>query len=493
MVAKKGIEMPDPKDLIDRIVEETVRVSKLTWDQRRAELPPTVILPPGIPAGQGNIPTSVDAIRLAYQLSAIYRERQRLNFTVSREMFERQTLYAIGDMLVDVQNAELPENWLPTAFGFFEKHLVDRVSKSTHDLAEIVPCDVFDSDQHTQAFTIGPAYFEPRDAWLARQPARLRTDLIRQVWTQTLTLAEVEAMFKSAEDAQKREIMGATDLIKHIGRHRWIATVEFHGHDALQAHVKGPLFVELGLDFLSLMIDRDNGRRLLHPGIGHRLSETTVAMDSRGDLSSSWKSNKPGAGGPPGAAQRLFANNAAFFDAASAILNRYSADSDSGAISRLIARWTNALQWYGDAMRHDLDFKALADYGDALDILTNAGGNSRTMIEYCEVALNVGGSIQITADGRSLKDVVNSVYNRGRSAIRHGNRFGLMDEFRVERSLAHTLVSTVLLSVTRSLGAVVNADDSMLKLEADEVRAFMGRMRAMHESNGSGSQPPQSP
>jgi len=53
MVAKKGIEMPDPKDLIDRIVEETVRVSKLTWDQRRAELPPTVILAAGHPGGTG--------------------------------------------------------------------------------------------------------------------------------------------------------------------------------------------------------------------------------------------------------------------------------------------------------------------------------------------------------------------------------------------------------------------------------------------------------
>lgn len=432
MVAKKGIETPDPEDLIDRIVEETVRVNKLTWDQRRAELPPTVILPPGIPTGQGNIPTSVDAIHLAYQLSAIYRKCQRSIFTVSREMFERQTLYAIGDMLVDVQKAELSEDWLPTAFKFFEKHLEDRVSKFTHDLVEIVPCEVFDSDQRADAFTIGPAYFQPRDAWLARQTTRLRTDLIQQVWAQELKLADVETMSKLAEAEQKLEIVGASDLIKHIGSHSWIATVEFHGHDVQQAHVKGQLFVELGLDFISLMVDRDSGRQLLHPGMSRRLIETTASLDSNGDLSGGWKFNKPGVGGPPGAAQRLVVGNVAFFDAASAILNRYSADSDSGKISRLIARWANALQWYGDAMRHDLDFKALADYGDALDILTNAGGNLGTMIEYCEVALNVGRDTQITADGRSLSDVVNSVYNLGRSAIRHGNRFGLLNEFRVD-------------------------------------------------------------
>lgn len=493
MVAKRGIETLDPRDLIDRILKETDRVSKLTWDQRRAELPPTMILPPTIPVGQGNISTSVDAIRFAHQLSEIYRQRQRLIFTVSPETFERQTLYAIGDMLMDVQKAELPKDLLPTAFEFFKKHLTDRVSKSTHDLFSIVPCAVFDSDQYAQAFTIGPAHFEPRDTWLARQPARLRTNLIRQVWTQERTLADVEATFKSADTLQKQEIMRATDLIKHIGRQSWIATVEFHGHDPLQAYVKGPLFVELGLDFLSLMLGRDNGRRLLHPGMGRPLSETAVVMDSNGNLGSSWKFNKPGVGGPPGAVQRLFMCNVAFFEAASVILNRYSADSDAGKISRLIERWTNALQWYGDAMRHDLDFKALADYGDALDILSNAGGKFIEMIEYCEVALNVKRDTHITADGRSLNNVVNSVYNLGRSAIRHGNRFGLMNEFCLERSLAHELVSTVLLCVTQPLATIVNENNRMLTLDDGEVRAFVARVQDMHESTGSGSQPPQAP
>lgn len=466
------------------VLSETVRVSRLSLEVLRTELPADCLIPPMIPSAVGTTRwTSVRAAQSMDKLSEIYRAKCA-PYKVSPESFRTYTQYAIGEMISEIQ-AKPPSasDWLPCAVKVFDKCLRNRLSKSLTDLTEIVPCDLFDVDQRVPAFSVGPVQFSPRDCWLAAQPAGNRTSLISQVWARELKVEDIKPTNQPGGVSQT-DALSVRELVEHIGPHLWIALVPFTGHDVTQAHVKGPLFVELALDFLSLFMDAASGRRLLHPGIQGRLSETSVSLNKDGWAFGGWKFNKPGVGGLPDAAQKLLRDKKCLLDAAGAILNRYSSDSDAGKISRLVDRWVNALHWYGRAMRQDLDFMALADYGDALDILTSAGGNNGNMVNYCATALAVNKEKQITEDGLSLVDVISRIYNLGRSAIRHGNQFGLMSEFGRERALGHELIRIVLLMVTEPLADIVGANHKMLTLDKNEVRAFLRVLSERRKNSG---------
>lgn len=464
---------------MDTILSETVRVSKLSVQELRAELPAGWIIPPMIPIGSRTIWTSAQAMDAINKLSETYRRQWAKKYTVSRDSFQSCMMHAIGEMIVEIRSVPQNQaNWLQHAINILDGSLRKRLSNTAIDLTEIVSCDVFDEDQQAPAFSIGPVNFVPRLEWLRSQPEVMRT-VINRVWAGQLQLDNLESIGQS-EGIAKIDLFHAMELVRHIGVHLWVAAVPFKGHDVKQAHIKGPLFVELALDFLSLFFSTDRGRQLLHPGIQSRLSETSISLDKAGKAFSGWKFNKPGVGGPPGMAQKLLQDGRDLLDAAGVILSRYSADSDAGKISRLIDRWINALHWCGTAMRHDLDFMALADYGDALDILSCAGGNTGEMINYCATALSVDKQYQIAKDGSSLETVINQIYNLGRSAIRHGNLFGLMAEYGRERARAHEMTREVLLNVTMPLADIVRENNRMLTLDKDEVRAFLSVLSNRH-------------
>lgn len=469
----KKVEETPVSELLDRIFAETVRVSRLTWDQRRAELPPGQFMPHFIVVEGGSIPTSNEAARDIKKLSDMLRKGEYA-FTSDPEQFYRDASSAVGELLLELRNTQQSEiGWLERAAKRFQEILKARVDLGRKTMTEIVPCDVFDEDQNVGPFSIGPVKFMPRMAWLDSLPRSRRVDYVREVWTKKKSIGDFEALNKSTSAQEKVVIIGAMDVLRHIGSRPWVATVTLHDHDPVRAHANGPLLVELALDFLSLFMGQNNGQRLSHPGISGPLTQTSVAFDPEDRIYTGWRFNKRGVGAPPGTANELLTSQAGIIADAGAILSRYLSGAEIGAIPPLVERWVGALHWYGMALRDTNDFAALCDYGDVIDVLTKSGGANEKMVEYLAVALDISERRNPTELAK-LNGMVKRVYSEGRSQLRHGEKIGLMRDFSAAIAEGNYLAQISLLAVARPLAEVVRADHSMLSLDpSHERRAFL--------------------
>ncbi len=72
---------------------------------------------------------------------------------------------------------------------------------------------------------------------------------------------------------------------------------------------------------------------------------------------------------------------------------------------------------------------AIVKYGCGMDILTDGEGNKTKIARCVAAALGCEPDTAITKDGRKLEDIVNLVFNDGRSALAHGSDFGALTQW----------------------------------------------------------------
>lgn len=472
-------------ELLDRILEETVRFSKLSWQERRAELRSGQLMPHFIVLDAGAIPTSNAAAHDIKKLSDLLRTGAYA-YTSDPDQFYRDTSGAIGELIVDVRkNEKSQDGWLERAAAKFEVLLKDRVERRRKTLTEIVPCYVFDEDQNVGAFEVGPVHFIPRNIWLQGLPKDSRTALVREVEDGRRTLADLQASLETVSGSDTMAVINATDLLRHIDHLPWIATVTLHNHDPIRSHANGPLLVELALDFLSLFMGQDNGERLSHPRIAAPLTETNVAFDSDWKMHSAWKFNKRGVGAAPGVANSLLTSQADLIRDAGLVISTYLSGSEAGNIPSLVERWVGALHWYGMALRDPNDFAALSDYGDVIDVLTWSHGNNTEMVDYLSVALDIEQDYK-PDEYEKLQKMVARVYSDGRSQLRHGEKIGLLKDFTKELAEANYLVVTSLLVTVSPLAEAIRRGHAMLRVDPSPARrAFIAFMKDRNENSRS--------
>jgi hypothetical protein len=439
---------------------------------------PGRVFPPTIPLASGQIFTSEKGFEAVGKLAALYRhEPARLKARVSRDIYDKAVLYALGDSIADFRNQPTfdNENWPGPLTALFKIKLEARLSGATQDRAQIVPCHIFHYDQVAAAFEIGPVTFYPRHEWLKTLNVdAVRTDLIEDVWFDRLAVGDLQK--KTFGPNTNLPIRGAYAAVMTIGAHRWVGVATVTNYDPIQSSKKGTTLVSLALDFFCLLYNPADGAGITYAGGGRLpIGERNLFADDRGELFDSMKVNLPGIGGRPGAAQAVLNESLALRQSAGAVLTRYNSETSEGKVSRLIDRWINALHWYGQALREPSDFMAIVKYGCAMDILTGAGGNLTKMVEC--IAAAFGCETDVVVDGRSLGDDVNRVFNEGRSALAHGTHFGLLAENRDERALANSPVRQLLLAFTEPLAEVVGENNRMLELEDQEMRAFIERLK----------------
>lgn len=113
---------------------------------------------------------------------------------------------------------------------------------------------------------------------------------------------------------------------------------------------------------------------------------------------------------------------------------------------KMANRWATALDWFGEGNRESSDAIALAKLGTCLDVLC-CGGYAGGITEMVTRLTGVSPTTEVVkgTKPRTLKELVEDIYNHGRSKILHGTHYDRLESFLIERKQATYLARVVLI------------------------------------------------
>jgi hypothetical protein len=168
--------------------------------------------------------------------------------------------------------------------------------------------------------------------------------------------------------------------------------------------------------------------------MGTRRSRRTV-----GSASLDW----PRLGGPPRAQAGLISDTVTLRRAIGEALAAFVSVQQAGNCPELMCRWVEAMYWFGQARRERNEFISLVRLGVALDVLAK-GGKAEGILELARAAFGKADDDVIASGNRTLKQVVKTLYNDGRSKIAHGGTLALLQELPIELGLADNFAAHIL-------------------------------------------------
>jgi hypothetical protein len=468
-----------PSTLMDNFLNELVRYSKSRANDvdkvtRRQSLDPLIMRSDGF-----GYPVSGEAIRIARRLAAAVRASStEASSRFSAATYERLSMIALGDTIAHLKeraaaaidtSANIDTD---TVLEFYHSKLAPKLARAAMDLYRHIPCHIFHSNDVSTEFTVGPVHFLIRDAWSDRYIANDKIGAeVTRAWDQ-------DSPPDSSQQLTDHEKLQINSILNTIGSHRWVGTVLIRSHDPDSSHSKANVLVGLGLDSLSLVLAAQDGVLLNRAGNSFFRGGSRLATSTDGTIISGSSARLPGLGGRPGMADQFLVETAKFREAVGHILTAYAHAHHNGQDAPwLIERWVNALHWFGEARRESSDFMAVVKYGCALDILSGAGGNVAKMSRYIRFALGVEEATDQAGKPLSVSDLVNNVFNDGRSALAHGEAFGLLTDRSADRVRADSIVQHSIQSVTEPLATIVQQSDRMLTVGKDaQLKAFEARL-----------------
>jgi hypothetical protein len=428
--------------------------------------------------GRG-FPVSDDAMRIAQKLSRLEREASaQAKARYSSGTYERISMRALGDTISELRNGwAIPADSagfldMGQVLAFYRERRDAELAQAITDLHRHIPCHIFHNAELLTAFDVGPVTFFRRDVWAEKHIANkpVRSELLR-LWSNA-TNRELSSALSETERRQVNAVLSA------VKNYEWVGTTFVKNHDAENSHSEASILVGLALDCLSLALNAESGALLNRAGTQFSYGGPRLATTSEGQIVSGSTARLPGLGGHPDAANQFISDTATFRKSAGQILTAYVDARQNGTMAPwLVERWINALHWFGEARREPSDFMAIVKYGSALDILSGAGGKLTTMAQFVTAVVGVTQASDESGGSVTVTELVNRVFNDGRSALVHGEAFGLLTELSQQRARADRTVQEVIYSVTEPLGTIVSANDRMLTVDKDsQTRAFQIRL-----------------
>lgn len=467
---------PSSAELMEFFLNEMVQYSKehaIHSYERRNFIDPQILRSDGL-----GYPVSQKAIGIAHRLAAVERASSpQIGAQFSAATHERLSLMALGDTISHLKETAASSvdssSTIETEaiLQFFRLRLEENLARARLDLYRHIPCHLFHNHKPNATFFVGPIQFSPRTAWAKRfvveEPVRAET---LRAW---------DGHTSPQEQLTSQNQLAVESVLRTIGNHGWVGTVFIRGHDAESSHAKANVLVDLALDSLNLMLEPADGILLNRAGVPFFPGGARLGTTLDGTIVSGSSARLPGLGGHPNRTGEFLAETSNFREAVGRILTAYADAHHEGRDAPwLVERWVNSLHWFGQARREASDFMSVVKYGCALDILSGAGGNLGKMTSYVEAAFGIA---QVTDQaGRTvpLEELINNLFNDGRSALAHGEAFGLLNDRSADRARADAMVRHLLAQVAEPLAKLVETKDRVLSVDKDaQIRAFTTRLR----------------
>jgi hypothetical protein len=452
------------EDLIKITLDGLREIQKKTPEELRQWATNHPPFPPTIPHSGGRfVFITTDGYSALRKLARTWHsndpQRSKL---LSRKAAEELTVRVFGELLGNPPSVPAIGDAKSELLRLLDERLQGRLRQEHF----YFPARVFDQPE-VQTFSIGPVTFYRRADWLEAVDEIAGS---RAVWKSRVLdrwsnrTARFRRFAVSLRDSFARRILlrwpqnllahklhwlGTTDryveeLVKAVGPCEWIIDVEIEGREQSRSSECASIAALVALESLGLPMPVQTARNLRGPGDerepqfqrdlhqidGHQLSMST-AID--------W----PRIGGPPGAQAGLLTDSAVLLNAVSCAIIAFVSVADTGNAPLLLQRWVEAMYWFGQARRKRNEFIALVKYGVSLDVLAK-GGKAKGILELARALFGKLDGDVFASDGQTLKQVVETVYNDGRSKIAHGGALALLRELPIEPGLAHGLTAHAL-------------------------------------------------
>lgn len=291
------------------------------------------------------------------------------------------------------------------------------------DCEHVFGCTLFGSFD-VAAFQIGPVRFEPREVWLARKVgdrdiSRVIARRIRRSWSGE----KLRKRKQSLAAMQEREVRDA------VGECPYVCSVRTQGLASEAGGLKAQVAAHLAMAAVALRWNTPSralaGFNLLTDP-GARRQRSLVFIPGKVTLAGVNLMGRPH--GPTIAAADWSAEFEAHKDGFAVIgeaISYFLSASGASTRPRLMNTLAQALLWFHEACREEVDLMSVVKFSASLDALANGGkaGGIRRLIN-ARLGLQDGQTIR--RDGPTLKTAIDEVYSEGRSRTIHGtnDRFG---------------------------------------------------------------------
>ena len=414
-------------DLIQAVIGGVEALQKKTFSEVRSIVGDDYLIPPSLPLGDGKsiwiTPAGLVAVD---RLAALWRRRSPLGKQTSANEARKATALAIAKLLVgtDADGAE------PTLTpGRIDRAVDDQISSLLSEVTHYFQAHLF---RHStiECLNIGPVFLETSSRWKSR-----------------------------VLDIQGDDV----DRSKHgewFVEAPWVGSVTVRGRTLERSREHAAACLRLALDSLTLPMTINQAREVRGPSDTiQECRSHSFTQHENGFLGFGISREVFGLRSGAEAIDSFVARQQSFLDLVGDAISGIVDEQPGHANANLKRRWLEALYWFGEARRSPDDFVALVKTGIVLDILSG-GGRAGGIITLCSNLWGCAEDHAITSDGRSVKKLVDQIYNEGRSRLAHGGRFGLLEEIPLVRNDADRFTAIVLVNYMLRLARYKGRDDA---------------------------------
>lgn len=340
-----------------------------------------------------------------------------------------------------------------------ERQVTNRVAELTHHF----PAWTLRMEFGTP-YKLGPATISNKNDWLNSLdiPEHMKKNSDGDPSENANWREDVKDILNDPIGCPSKNSFFVNSIYEAISKHPAIISVSIAGHEREMSRKLAEIVAKSALDAISLGLNsRDyfyqqalNGERL--PAV----SKTTITtkhgiFDSHLGLELA----KTIPSMPPKMAQEAVASMAPYTEAVGKILTAVS-DPTSSSHPELSNRWATALDWYAEGCREMSDTIAVAKMGTSLDVLCN-GGKAGGILDMTSNLLDIPQENVITRglNPKTLRKLIEEVYNTGRSQILHGTQYNRLNSYSEMRKLTEKVTREVLINAAMELNTYKGKDD----------------------------------
>ena len=474
------------------IIEDIFKTSKipvLDW-LKMSKIP---FRPLAIPISIGKeYRVSQLGVDAAYELTDhTWKRRKELKEKMVKKTFDGLSFQAIGRAIETTSNHHVEAVNNSKISGEIDTDVYQQMAQEYRDCLDglidqvcldfdqHIPCTLFHEDQMVPSFSVGPVVFRPRKDWIECFVKDQETkSIVHKLEQGELKIEKVQQ--RSFEPDCGRPIRDALTITNLLKGFSWVGTIRSEGHELVWSQRKMSTIVDLAIDLVGTRFDANRARRFTSASRAHLYVEDRLATSvADGHLFHSVRMNVPGLGARPGELAKTMSDAKEFLSNAGRIMCLYLKSREEGSVHPLVERWLNALYWIGQGRLEVSDFKAVVNFGCALDLISKGGGDLKAITNFVEAALKPReNEEEITEDKMSVAKAVKEVYLEGRSKLLHGNRPGVLEDFSEARGVGDFLLVHLFDRVTAAIVMLlIDGSSKMLKRKNKELfRLLKGQL-----------------
>ena len=422
-------------------------------------------LPPRISVGDGRaIYVSQKSVIAIREIASVYRtnsseHRSALPQNEMAELVAR----AIGSLVGTSAPAgatEFPIPPDPEAFWVaLRDNLAQELAKLDRELTHLFGAWVVQGDT-IPFIEIGPVRFSIRTQWVREAVA---AGVLSEVQASRLSHYWEKGGAIDPDPSEGVDGYKVKEIVDAVGPCQWVCAVRVFGHTHTQSRQKALLAARIAFAAVSLAWDTPSQQAhqtgLIYD-IGPWRTCHTVMFEK--DFFAGFSHEKVSRLGRfvaiEDAADFVIVARERFETVGSA-LHTFLSTNPTGPKRLLEEALCHSLIWFGEACNEPLDFAAIVKFVAALDTLAKG----RRVSGICQLIQRRFPVPDMDApflnDGTSAKQLVEQIYETGRSRIVHGTRSSLIDDLDQLRARAELLATIVLRACIFWLGTYSGPDD----------------------------------